>query len=130
MVTHGFRNQTNVPAQNHNCNANLSAGSGLLGGRYRLCGPALLKRFLQPIRDLSAHRPKRVFRRTLDLLVQQRVKATTKFLRVIFFILGHLDLLTVTAIRGNCAEMSDDSVVRVIGAYFSRFRARLCQSAR
>ena len=24
MVTHGFRNQTNVPAQNHNCNANLS----------------------------------------------------------------------------------------------------------
>ena len=21
MVTHGFRNQTNVPAQNHNCNA-------------------------------------------------------------------------------------------------------------
>jgi hypothetical protein len=21
MVTHGFRNQTNVPAKNHNCNA-------------------------------------------------------------------------------------------------------------
>ena len=43
MVTHGFRNQTNVPAQNHNCNANADAGvydwtgfyiGGNLGGAW------------------------------------------------------------------------------------------------
>jgi hypothetical protein len=27
MVTHGFRNQTNVPAQNHNCNAKADVGA-------------------------------------------------------------------------------------------------------
>jgi hypothetical protein len=27
MVTHGFRNETNVPAKNHNCNASRHSGA-------------------------------------------------------------------------------------------------------